>query len=165
MKVYFAAPLFTQNERLWNRAITERIEELDRDIEIILPQKITFEGKFNDPKKYSHLFEVLVLAIDEADAIVAVLDGPDADSGTCWEVGYAFGIEKPIIGVRTDFRKSEDKGLNVMLRRCLTHYIFHMSFSENPDLIAREIAQKLDKVRKKLAQSKTDKWKDVMNQE
>jgi nucleoside 2-deoxyribosyltransferase len=30
--------------------------------------------------------------------------GPDPDSGTAWEVGYAFGTKKPIVLVRTDFR-------------------------------------------------------------
>ena len=32
------------------------------------------------------------------------MDGPDPDSGTCWEVGYAYGSKKPIVLVRTDFR-------------------------------------------------------------
>ncbi|MEO5704246.1 MAG: hypothetical protein ABIZ52_01400, partial [Candidatus Limnocylindrales bacterium] len=31
------------------------------------------------------------------------MDGPDPDSGTAWECGYAFG-KKPIVLVRTDFR-------------------------------------------------------------
>jgi nucleoside 2-deoxyribosyltransferase len=30
--------------------------------------------------------------------------GPDPDSGTAWEVGYAFGTKRPIVLVRTDFR-------------------------------------------------------------
>ncbi len=29
---------------------------------------------------------------------------PAPDSGTCWEVGYAFGTKKSIVLVRTDFR-------------------------------------------------------------
>ena len=32
------------------------------------------------------------------------MDGPDPDSGTCWEVGYAYGTKKAIVLVRTDFR-------------------------------------------------------------
>lgn len=32
------------------------------------------------------------------------MDGPDPDSGTAWEVGYAFGVRKPILLIRTDFR-------------------------------------------------------------
>ena len=32
------------------------------------------------------------------------MDGPDPDSGTASEVGYAFGVRKPILLIRTDFR-------------------------------------------------------------
>ena len=32
------------------------------------------------------------------------MDGHDPDSGTCWEVGYAYGVKKPIVLVRTDVR-------------------------------------------------------------
>ena len=37
------------------------------------------------------------------------MDGPDPDSGTCWEVGYAYGVRKPIVLVRTDFRDMAGK--------------------------------------------------------
>jgi nucleoside 2-deoxyribosyltransferase len=42
--------------------------------------------------------------IDWADGLVAIMDGPDPDSGTCWEVGYAYGTKKPVVLVRTAFR-------------------------------------------------------------
>jgi nucleoside 2-deoxyribosyltransferase len=35
------------------------------------------------------------------------MDGPDPDSGTCWECGYAFR-KKPIVLFRTDFRQGGD---------------------------------------------------------
>jgi nucleoside 2-deoxyribosyltransferase len=47
-------------------------------------------------------------AIDRAHAIVAVLDGPDVDSGTAAEIGYAYARGKLIIGYRGDFRLSSD---------------------------------------------------------
>lgn len=47
-------------------------------------------------------------AIDDADALVAVLDGVDVDSGTAAEIGYAFARGKPIVGYRGDFRLSAD---------------------------------------------------------
>jgi nucleoside 2-deoxyribosyltransferase len=47
-------------------------------------------------------------AIDRAEAVVAVLDGPDVDSGTAAEIGYAFGRGKRIEGYRGDFRLSAD---------------------------------------------------------
>lgn len=47
-------------------------------------------------------------AILESDAIVAVLDGSDIDSGTASEIGYAAALGKTVIGYRSDFRKSGD---------------------------------------------------------
>jgi nucleoside 2-deoxyribosyltransferase len=37
---------------------------------------------------------------------MAMMDGPDPDSGTCWEVGYAYRSKKPIVQVRTDSREA-----------------------------------------------------------
>src|SRR5262245_37109177 len=47
-------------------------------------------------------------AIDGADGLVAVLDGPDVDSGTAAEIGYAFARGKLIVGYRGDDRLSAD---------------------------------------------------------
>jgi nucleoside 2-deoxyribosyltransferase len=47
-------------------------------------------------------------AIEACDAVFAVLDGVDVDSGTAAEIGYAFAKGKPIIGYRGDFRLSAD---------------------------------------------------------
>ena len=47
-------------------------------------------------------------AIDRARALVAVLDGPDVDSGTAAEIGYAFARGKLIVGYRGDSRVSAD---------------------------------------------------------
>ena len=47
-------------------------------------------------------------AIDQAQAVVAVLDGTDVDSGTAAEIGYAFASGKLIVGYRGDFRLSAD---------------------------------------------------------
>lgn len=49
-----------------------------------------------------------VAAIDACDAVVAVLDGADVDSGTAAEIGYAFARGKRIIGYRSDFRLAAD---------------------------------------------------------
>ncbi|MBI3635985.1 MAG: nucleoside 2-deoxyribosyltransferase [Candidatus Rokubacteria bacterium] len=55
-------------------------------------------------------------AIEEADALVAVLDGPDVDSGTAAEIGFACGQGKPIVGYRGDTRRTgENEGVTVNL--------------------------------------------------
>jgi len=49
------------------------------------------------------IFAKDVEGIDWADVVVANMDGPDPDSGTSWECGYAYR-KKPVILFRTDFR-------------------------------------------------------------
>ncbi len=46
--------------------------------------------------------------IDDADGVVAILDGVDVDSGTASEIGYAFARGKHIEGLRTDWRLAGD---------------------------------------------------------
>jgi nucleoside 2-deoxyribosyltransferase len=53
------------------------------------------------------IFAKDVEGIDWADVLVANMDGPDPDSGTCWECGYAYR-KKPVILFRTDFRAGHE---------------------------------------------------------
>jgi nucleoside 2-deoxyribosyltransferase len=53
-------------------------------------------------------------AIDNAHGVVAVLDGPDVDSGTAAEIGYAFARGKFIVGYRGDFRQSADNEASIV---------------------------------------------------
>ncbi|MGQ0794280.1 MAG: nucleoside 2-deoxyribosyltransferase [Deltaproteobacteria bacterium] len=138
MKIYLAAPLFTQAERVWNRQFAARLGELKPELEIILPQDT--EADFRDGKTdFSVIFKRNVESIDGAEAVIAVLDGSDSDSGTSWECGYAFAKGKPVIGVRTDFRKSEDGNLNAMLAESAI-LVFQPSFNESLDALAEAAA-------------------------
>jgi nucleoside 2-deoxyribosyltransferase len=47
-------------------------------------------------------------SIQACDAVIAVLDGVDVDSGTAGEIGYAYGLGKRVWGLRTDFRLAGD---------------------------------------------------------
>jgi nucleoside 2-deoxyribosyltransferase len=63
------------------------------------------------------IFATDVQGIDWAEVVVANMDGPDPDSGTCWECGYAYK-KKPIVVYRTDFRAADEPGkapYNLML--------------------------------------------------
>ena len=46
--------------------------------------------------------------IESSDGLFAVLDGPDVDSGTASEIGFASALGKTIIAYRGDFRSSGD---------------------------------------------------------
>lgn len=46
--------------------------------------------------------------IRRADAVLAILDGPDVDSGTAAEIGFAAGLGLPTVGLRLDTRRTGD---------------------------------------------------------
>ena len=50
------------------------------------------------------IFSEDLTRLDEASVVVALLDGPDVDSGTAVEMGYAYAKGKKIFGLLTDFR-------------------------------------------------------------
>ncbi len=55
--------------------------------------------------------------INQSDGLIAVLDGPDIDSGTASEIGYAYGRGKLILGYRGDFRLcSENEGSTINIQ-------------------------------------------------
>jgi nucleoside 2-deoxyribosyltransferase len=132
--IYLAAPLFTQAEWQWNARLAEKLRQVPFDV--ILPQEaepiVEGRAKF-DPVA---LFKGNVAAIDRAQAVVAILDGAEADSGTCWECGYAFKLGVPIIGVRTDLRNGGDHpaaSMNLMLAQSCAQLV-KVPFEKREDI-------------------------------
>jgi len=110
MNIYLAGPLFTRAEISFNAALTELLRKAGH--EVWLPQEKEARGQ-----TAAQIFEQDVEGIDWSDVVVANMDGPDPDSGTCWECGYAYK-KKPVIVFRTDFRAADELGkssYNLML--------------------------------------------------
>lgn len=97
MRIYLAGPLFTTAEQDFNRQLAAEL--LKYNHEVFLPQ-----AKEPREKTKQAIFAVDVEGIDWCDVVVGNMDGPDPDSGTCWEVGYAYAKSKAILLYRTDFR-------------------------------------------------------------
>jgi nucleoside 2-deoxyribosyltransferase len=101
MRIYLAGPLFSAAERDWNATLAAMLRGAGH--EVFLPQE-------QEPgKDAAGIFATDVGGIEWADGVVAIMDGADPDSGTSWEVGYAYG-KKPIVLVRTDMRRNEGSG-------------------------------------------------------
>jgi nucleoside 2-deoxyribosyltransferase len=138
-KLYLAGALFSLEERRWNEALGREIERCVPDVTVLLPQ--SFEHKRGATP--AEIFRTCIDEIEEADALLALLDGQEADSGTCFEVGYARARGKPVLGVRTDYRRDQDRGLNLMLRHACDELVTRYSFEEGTPALARAIARKL----------------------
>lgn len=109
MKLYLAGPLFSTSECSFNISLAKRLRAFGH--EVFLPQEN--EQRSDRPDL---IFKSDIAGLDWADIVVANLDGSDPDSGTCWELGYAYGKGKPSLVYRTDFRlfKGNDP-INLMM--------------------------------------------------
>ena len=101
MKLYLAGPLFTTPEREWNVRLAQRLEAAGH--EVFLPQA----HEAPEPTGAA-IFAKDLAGLDWADGVVAIMDGPDPDSGTAWECGYAYARAKPVVLFRSDFRRPGD---------------------------------------------------------
>lgn len=111
MKLYLAGPLFTTAERAFNKQLADRLAAGGH--EVLLPQErgpddAVTAGEGSDARARSMSAHEILLKnkrdLDAAEAVVAIMDGPDPDSGTAWECGYAYALSKPTVLLRTDFR-------------------------------------------------------------
>lgn len=113
--VYLAAPLFSEAERDFNRKLRDEIKKAG--FNVFLPQEDSNNIK-EEKNRQEIIFNKNMEAIESSDMVVAVIDGTDVDSGTSWEIGYAFAKGKPVLGLRTDFRTLGAEGtVNLMIER------------------------------------------------
>ena len=131
-KIYIAGPLFTEGER-W---LLERIDVICREIgyETYLPHRDA--GLFNRDGDSSPFFRQDLERLQEADAVVAVLNGFDVDSGTAWEMGYFYALGRDaIIGYLHDSRLPHPRAqLNPMIWNSLVALVHDL------DALKRELA-------------------------
>jgi len=134
-RIYFAAPLFTQAERMWNRKLSESIKRKGTSLDVFLPQEEGKKAIKDGVIDFKNIQQICLKGIDSCDAVLAVLDGSDSDSGTCFECGYAYSQGKKIIGLRTDVRGGEDNGLNAMLNQsCHSVICYEYGKDEETDI-------------------------------
>jgi len=100
--IYIAGPLFNTHERGYLEHIAAVLENAGYDT--FLPHRdagllgqVTLERR-------STLFYADLAALDRSDLCVALLTGPDQDSGTSAELGYCYAKGKPCYGITDDFR-------------------------------------------------------------
>lgn len=109
--VYVAGPLFGEGERWWIEQVDARVAA--HGVATFLPHRD------NPPKTADNTREIFENdrgAIDRCDLVVANLNGITTDDGTAWEIGYAVGIGRPVIGLFTDWRRRfDDEVVNLMI--------------------------------------------------
>ena len=97
--IYLASPLFNDGE-IEN---IEKVENIlrDRDFYVFSPREHEVrEGNVGSPAWSLDTFTNDVRGIDACDVVVALYYGGYSDSGTAWEIGYAFASHKPVVVVQ-----------------------------------------------------------------
>ncbi|WP_328592831.1 nucleoside 2-deoxyribosyltransferase [Oceanidesulfovibrio marinus] len=133
INIYQAGPLFTQAEQDWHRKAKAAMEEALAGEGILA--RISWPGEFFSaeeirawgPMAKFHIFNRCMEDLQNAQLVVALLDGVQVDDGTAFEMGAFYTLGRgPILGIRTDFRNAgdtDDSCVNVMLEcSCKTVY-------------------------------------------
>ncbi len=105
-RIYLAAPLFSEAERSYNTAIAELLRA--HYYEVALPQDAGDDHAVRDKKEHVRIYNHNKRAIRDADILVAIIDGADADSGTAWEMGYAAALKKTVIATQDGFQDGRE---------------------------------------------------------
>lgn len=125
-KFYLAGPLFNEAERTWLSSLRDTLEAIP-GVQIVWPFEqfapgeivaIPNDGNTREKFIYQRCIDTLVAC----DAVIAWLDGAHPDDGTAFEMGYANAVGKPLLGLRTDWRKAGEaicpSNVNAMLSGC-----------------------------------------------
>ena len=120
MKVYLASPLgFTHPTKAWYDAVLvpaveaaghEVLDPWAQSADLFAGASSTAELAAANREAAARNEQLL----RDCDAVFAVLDGVDVDSGTAAEIGFAYALGKPVVGWRSDFRQAGDNAASVV---------------------------------------------------
>lgn len=107
MNIYLASPFFNIEE-IKNLSLAEEILR-GKGLEVYSPREHEDRDQPRTAGWAAETFEKDITAIKEADMVVMLYYGNYSDSGTAWECGYAYGLDKPCIVVHLE----EDSNLMI----------------------------------------------------
>ena len=118
MRIYLAAPLFSQAEREFNVKVADGLRS--EGFDVFLPQEHSEIPEVPDTEEkrrrlLTAFFAKDIEAIDSSDVLLIILDGRVPDEGACFELGYAYARGKICVGLKTDSRVSEMGTDNAMI--------------------------------------------------
>jgi nucleoside 2-deoxyribosyltransferase len=128
MRIYFAGPLFTPPERRFIDECAARLRDDGFDVFVPHEHELALDGTVTAERIFAKDWK----ALSEANAVLAILDGPVIDDGTACEIGIFYALmradpaKKGIVGMTHDLRSTRDsnregevKGLNLFVVGCI----------------------------------------------
>lgn len=96
--IYVAGPFFTAIERMYLAEMLSYIREQYPSEELFIPMEHFVEDGALLPNKVwaKKVFDMDVEALDRCDKVIALYLGHYSDTGTSWELGYAYAKGKKV---------------------------------------------------------------------
>ena len=97
MKIYIASPLFTAEEKRVINKIAEVLHRAGYETYLPMEHGVPDAWSYTNEEWAHKMFILDKEAIDNCDGVLCIYYGMNSDSGTSWEVGYAYGTGKPVV--------------------------------------------------------------------
>ena len=96
--IYIAGPFFTDKERTFLKIVIESIKEICPNEELFIPMEhfISDGENLSNNEWAEAVFKMKVEALNKCNRVVAAYLGLRSDTGTAWEIGYAYAKNIPV---------------------------------------------------------------------
>ena len=96
--IYIAGPFFTDKERAFLKTVIESVKKFFPDEELFIPMEhfIPNGENLSNNEWAEAVFKMDVEALNKCDRVVAAYLGLYSDTGTAWEIGYAYAKGIPV---------------------------------------------------------------------
>lgn len=99
MKIYLASPFFNEKELKFYKIVIDDLRRKGYDLFVPAEHEIANAWDLSNQAWGEAVFGVDISAINKCDVVVVLNWGMYSDSGTAWELGYAFALGKKTINV------------------------------------------------------------------
>lgn len=96
MKIYLASPLFDEIQKDKIKRVVKRLRREGHVVYSPMEHQIPDAWELENYVWSKKVFDEDLRALNEADVVYALYYGMDSDSGTAWEIGYAYAMEKQV---------------------------------------------------------------------
>ena len=96
--IYIAGPFFTDKERAFLKIVIESVKEICPNEELFIPMEhfISDGENLSNNEWAEAVFKMKVEALNKCNRVVAAYLGLRSDTGTAWEIGYAYAKNIPV---------------------------------------------------------------------
>ena len=96
--IYIAGPFFTDKERAFLKIVIESAKEIFPNEELFIPMEhfIPDGENLSNNEWAEAVFKMDVEALNKCNRVIAAYSGLYSDTGTAWEIGYAYAKGIPV---------------------------------------------------------------------